>query len=423
MRAILIPISQDKWESKEMAVVVQQSKDSARKIRKGIDIRLERRRFLNACDRIEELALNYNGAKFLRLKDEDTQRVLDRLPRDEKAQFPFFEPNDVSEMLQDKSLTGLRGMIPAKGAIVAILEPFAAGSLSFQIRQVEKKKNIKSPEPDYSVCSIDIDKIDEESKRFHQQIRTAIDTGKPLGWIDIGGNEGGTGNIGLVRHEALITAIREYIYVKEQPTETVMVAKEKEIVDVEATKKRDSKFRSKLSSLLFGSKDPIMKKIEIKEPVMKILPIEPINIRFAYNDGSIGEKVPLFSLAPISPPKGLPVLKAALISNRHFELDHEIDMCLIRNSEIKRQEDVSIAEQEQLSYEIAQHALLEFLNRLDGLELHLYHTGLEPAVIGTYRSVLEILSKPGSNYRGKFAVIPKMFRGYNKGFQDLKKWC
>ena len=77
MKAILIPISSDNWESKEMMVVVQQANDSARKIRKRIDVRLERKRFSNACDRIEELALDYGGDNFLELEDDKTQLLLD----------------------------------------------------------------------------------------------------------------------------------------------------------------------------------------------------------------------------------------------------------------------------------------------------------------------------------------------------------
>ena len=64
----------------------------------------------------------------------------------------------------------------------------------------------------------------------------------------------------------------------------------------------------------------------------------------------------------------------------------------------------------------------ENLEKLNGLEFHLYQTGLEPAVIGTYRAILEILRKSDSKYRDKLIVIPKMFRGHKNGFQDLKAW-
>lgn len=417
MKAILIPLSPDNWESKEMMVVVQQAKDSARKIRKRIDVRLERKRFSNACNRIEELALNYGGDNYLELGDDKTQLLLDELPKDGDAQFPFFEPIEVKRILQKGFSTELENKITENSGIVAILEPFAVGNISFQTKQREKKKQLKPPEPDYSTSDVDLKKRDEENKRFHQQIRMAIETGKPLGWINIEGE----GNTGLDRHEAIITAIREYIYVKEQPTETVMVEVTKEVPDKEATRKRNSKWRYKILPFLIP-KTPIMKKIKVNEPKVTKLPIEPINIRFAYSDGSIGEEYPLFCLAPKEAPEGLPVIKAALISNRHFELDPEIDICLIRNSEISRREDASIAEQEQLSFEIACNFLRDCLNKSEGLELHLYHTGLEPAVIGTYRAILKILRKSDLKYRDKLIVIPKMFRGHKKGFQDLKAW-
>lgn len=417
MKSILIPISSDNWKSKEMTVVVQQAKDSARKIRKRIDVRLERTRFSNACDRIEELALDYGGDNFLELEDDKTQLLLDTLQRDGDTQFPFFEPIEVKQILQNGFSTKLKNKIPENSGIVALLEPFAAGNISFQTKQREKKKQLNPPEPDYSTSDVDFNTMGEENKRFHQQIRMAIETGKPLGWINI---EGG-GNIGLVRHEALITAIREYIYVKEQPTKTVMVEVTKEVPDKEATRKRNSKWGYKILPFLIP-KTPIMKKIKVNEPKVTKLPIEPINIRFAYSDGSIGEEYPLFCLAPKEAPEGLPVIKAALISNRHFELVPEIDMCIIRNSEISRREEASIAEQEQLSYNITDRFLRDYLKKSNGLELHIYHTGLEPVVIGTYRAILEVLRESDSKFRGKLIVIPKMFRGYKNSFQDLKAW-
>jgi hypothetical protein len=487
MKALLIPISPDNWESKEMMVVVQQAKNSARKIRKRIDVRLERKRFSNACNRIEELALNYGSDNYLELGDDKTQLLLDELPKDGDAQFLFFEPIEVKRILQNGFLTELENKITENSGIVAILEPFAVGNISFQTKQREKKKQLKPPEPDYSTSDFDLKKRDEENKRFHQQIRMAIETGKPLGWINIEGgylfsidaeklekdlNEGIIAqplaekfidvgyellelfirkkedrwiiidrektyiirkegkklniyeegeNTGLVRHEALITAIREYIYVKEQPTKTVMVEVTKEVPDEEATRRRNSKWWYKFLPFLIPKK-PIMKRIKVKEPRVTKLPIEPINIRFAYDDGSIGEKFPLFCLAPKRAPEGLPIIKAALISNRHFELDPEIDICIIRNSEISRREEASFAEQEQLSYNITDRFLRDYLKKSNGLELHLYHTGLEPAVIGTYRAILEILRESDLKFRGKLIVIPKMFRGYKRGFQDLKAW-
>lgn len=417
MKALLIPLSPDNWESKEMMVVVQQAKDSARKIRKGIDVRLERKRFSNACDRIEELALNYEDNNFLDLEDDKIQQLLDKLQRDGGTQFPFFEPIEVKQILQNGFSTELKNKIPSNGGIVAILEPFAKGNISFRTKRTKKIKKIKPLEPDYSASDVDLTQLDSLNSRFHYQIRTAIETGNPLGWINV---EGG-GDIGLVKHEALVTAIREYIYVKEQPTKIEMVKVTKEVPDEEATRKRNSKLRYRFLPFLIP-KNPIMKKIKVNEPKVIKLPIEPINIRFAYSDGSIGDEFPLFCLAPKKAPEGLPVINAALISNRHFELDPKIDVCIIRNSEISRREDASIAEQEQLSFEIAHRFLHEYLKKSIGLELHLYHTGLEPAVIGTYRAILEILRKSDSKYRDKLIVIPKMFRGHKNGFRDLKAW-
>lgn len=421
MRALFIPISPEDWQSKEMDVVVQQAKDSARKIRKGIDIRLERKRFSNACNRIEDLALKDGNNKYLKIDDAKGQLLLDKLPTDNNTRFPFFEPEDINVLLKNNILSELKGTIPPNNSIVAILQPSASGKISLKNNQNDNARNIKHPEPDYSVCDINLREIGEENKRFHQQIRAAIETGKPIGWINMEGESKGTKDAGLVRHEALITAIREYIYVKEQPRETIMVKATKEVIDEAATQRRDGKLLNKIASI-FGKKPPILKKIEIEQPKIIELPIEPIDIRFAYSDGSIGEKFPLFCLAPKEATKGLPIIRAALISSRHFDLDSSIDTCIIRNSEIGRREDASIAEQEQLSFEIAYNFLLECLNNSDGVELHLYHTGLEPAVIGTYRAILEMMQKSDQKYRDRLMVIPKMFRGSGYGYIDLKPW-
>jgi len=55
---------------------------------------------------------------------------------------------------------------------------------------------------------------------------------------------------------------------------------------------------------------------------------------------------------------------------------------------------------------------------MNGLELHLYHTGLEPAVIGVYRAIVESLRAPSN--RGRFVVIPKIFR--RGRYDSLKAW-
>lgn len=415
MKIILIPISQEVWNSQEMEIVRRQAKVSARRIRKGIDVRLERTRFTSACNRIEELAFKNNSDSVIEVEGENINRLSSVLPKDGDSQLPFIEPEGISKVFTSSGLQNLKKNLQPSGGVVILLEAFN-GKPNLFISQTKSIKSIlNTPTPDYSVCEVDIEKIKEEEKRFHEQIRNSIETGIPLGWVNIK-EEGKTG---LVRHEALIASIREYIYLKKQPQKTEMVQVIKSVPDEEATEKRNNKWYYKLFPFLKPHK-PVMKQIKVKEPKVIALPIIPINVQFAYEDGTIGDKFPLFGLLKDTKLIELQTIKAALISNRHFELDSEIDFCLIRNSEIRRGEEATMAEQEQLSFEIVYRFLNEFIEKNKGLELHLYHTGLEPAVIGTYKAVLTILLNP--KMRGKLKVIPKMFRGYQNGFQDLKVW-
>lgn len=373
MKIILIPISQEVWNSKEMEIVRRQAKVSVRKVRKGIDVRLERTRFTNACNRIEELAFKNNSDSVIEIEGENINRLFNVLPKDGNSQLPFIEPEDVSKVFKGSGLQNLKKNLQPSDGVVILVEAFNGKPNLFisQIKSIKSKLNTSTP--DYSVCEVDIETLKEEEKRFHEQIRNSIEIGIPLGWVNI--NE--EGKTGLVRHEALITSIREYIYLKKQ------------------------QWYYKLFPFL--------------KP-----PITPINVQFAYEDGTIGGDFPLFGLLKDIEPRGLPIIKVALISNRHFELDSEVDFCLIRNSEISRREEATMAEQEQLSFEIVYRFLNEFIEKNKGLELHLYHTGLEPAVIGTYKAILMVLLNP--KMRRKLKVIPKMFRGYQNGFQDLKAW-
>ena len=419
MKIILIPIAQDMWNSKEMEIVRRQAMVSARKIKKGIDIRLERTRFTSACNRIEELAFKNNSDSVIEIEGENINRLLNTLPKDGDSQLPFIEPEDVSKVFKGSGLQNLKKNLQSSCGVVILLEAFN-GKPNLFISQTKSIKSIlNTPTPDYSVCEVDIEKIKEKKKRFHEQIRNSIETGIPLGWVNINEEGKEEGKTGLVRHEALIASIREYIYLKKQPQKTEMVQVIKSVPDKEATEKRNNKWYYKLFPFLKPHK-PVMKQIKVKEPKVIALPIIPINVQFAYEDGTIGDNFPLFGLLKDTKLIELRTIKAALISNRHFELDSEIDFCLIRNSEIRRGKEATTAEQEQLSFEIVYRFLNEFIEKNKGLELHLYHTGLEPAVIGTYKAILTILLNP--KMRGKLKVIPKMFRGYQKGFQDLKAW-
>jgi len=413
MKMILIPTSKKVWDSKDMEIVRRQAIVSARRISKGIDIRLERVRFTNACNRIQDLALLYSTDNILQV--ENSKGFFKKPPAQDDFQLPFIEPNDIKNILSHEAMQGFHPKLKPSDGIVLFVEAFTGNQNAFKREEEAPKKTPPQHEPDYSNCEFDETKLSDENKRFHKQIRNSIATGVPLGWININGS----GKSGLVRHEAIVSAIREYLYVNEHPTKKELIWVTKSVPDKEATERRNSKWFYRILPLLIP-KESVMKDIKIQEPRITQLPIIPNYVRFAYEDGSLGTEIPLFGLLKIDEPMRLPIIKASLISGRHFELDAEVDICLIRNAEISRREEATIAEQEQLSFDIASKFLTDYFEKNDKLELHLYHTGLEPAVIGTYRAILNSLIN--SEIRGKFKVIPKMFRGYKNGFENLKSW-
>jgi hypothetical protein len=114
----------------------------------------------------------------------------------------------------------------------------------------------------------------------------------------------------------------------------------------------------------------------------------PFCIRFIYKDGTIGGSVRLRELPTCAPRQFGVRINAAVESCRHFDLDSRIDIYVLRNSDVARRDDARIADQEALAYGHARQLLSELCGTA-GLHLHLFHTGLEPAVIGCYRAVID----------------------------------
>ena len=178
MKITLIPVSQEVWNSKEMVIVIQQAKVSARRIQKGIDIRLERTRFTNACNRIEELALQRSGDyNIVETEGENIDRFLDNLPGSGSLQFPFIEAEDILRVLSISNIKSLKKKLQSFGGIVLHVDAFNGKPCSFNHQTKTLKKKQSTSSPDYSVCEVDINKLEEECKRFHEQIRISIETG------------------------------------------------------------------------------------------------------------------------------------------------------------------------------------------------------------------------------------------------------
>ena len=123
----------------------------------------------------------------------------------------------------------------------------------------------------------------------------------------------------------------------------------------------------------------------------------PTSVPVEYRDGS--KSAHPFML------RSLPLLEAfaeadleirfALLSIRHTEMDHSVDGAWLRNTEISRPRPAG--QTDDLVYEISR-TQFDVLTQGDrSVRIHLYQTGLEPAVVGFYKALTDhLLHRPGS---------------------------
>lgn len=150
---------------------------------------------------------------------------------------------------------------------------------------------------------------------------------------------------------------------------------------------------------------------------------KPTYIQVIYTDGSQGEDFPLQCL-PQHEIKELdrlsmfPPLRASLLSMRHLEMDDKVDISWFRNREVSKAR--AFSETDQFCYSETKRQLDE-TRKIDAFVLHLYQTGLQPAIIGFYRALIEELL-----HRAKqsptLMVIPFYFRG-KSGYKQGKSWA
>jgi hypothetical protein len=113
----------------------------------------------------------------------------------------------------------------------------------------------------------------------------------------------------------------------------------------------------------------------------------PVSARVVYQDGSEALPFPLRCLTLQQQAPREHVLRLALISMRHNEMDDAVDGCVLRNRVISRVRPA--AETDHLAYSMARQRL-QALARKD-ITIELFQTGFQPAVIGFYRALVEQL--------------------------------
>lgn len=138
-----------------------------------------------------------------------------------------------------------------------------------------------------------------------------------------------------------------------------------------------------------------------------------VDVPVEYRDGSRAtHPFPLRALVlrDFLPPPSLH-LRFALLSIRHAELDAVVDGAWLRNAEVSRPRPA--AETDDLVYDISRRQLDHLTRGQHHVRLNLYQTGLETAVIGFYRAVVDhLLLHPRS-----ISVQPLYFQNHhrNKG--------
>jgi hypothetical protein len=124
--------------------------------------------------------------------------------------------------------------------------------------------------------------------------------------------------------------------------------------------------------------------------------------RVMYRDGSEGPPLRLGAVElGDRVPEQWPLLRFAMMSMRHNEIDPDVDGAWFRNRLLSRS--TTEGQTDELAYELS----LRRLDRLlDGgpVAIELHQTGLQAAVMGFYRAVADVLfDRPGA-----FAVRPKL---------------
>jgi hypothetical protein len=395
----LIEVPKEVWQEPALRFSVEDALSAASWITKRIDLRLGRIRFQTKCQVIERIAIqDPRNKKIAEFDGAESEELLEVLRSEQGITLPFVQPENMPEFLEK-----LRGKIKStsarviSGGIVVVVSPYEKSVAEPEVKLIEKPVMTQVP-VDFQF-PIDPENIDysryrqrkeDEITRFHIQIQEALRNSQPLA-------------VSYLPHELFPEVMRDYIYYTTY------------------TEYREEPF------LVFGKR---RKGYERREPS------EPVWLRISYQDGTEGEPFLLFSLSEperITRPENLYVMKIGSVSMRHVNLDLITEGYLMRNVATKRKGRESAAAQEDYAFRTTWHFLTNFVDLIQhkrveeitqevrfkflwnwlkeirekayaGLELHIFQTGLEPAVVGMYRAVVEFLQQR----RGELIVVPRL---------------
>lgn len=369
MKLSVIPLPEEEWNNPLVAQAVEDIMICCRRISKKVGLATERRRFAKASDLIETVALDHmrkRNVNHLELNSEEAITLMNGLESIYSTCTPsFIHPDRIDEFLNRVKLEKIAYLHRKRAGLVIILSPFenvpASSPLPIKPHKNESDNQIQPVSKDAFLNDNDCCSNVELIKTIQEKILEAINTERPF-------------NASAYGHESITETLRTAIYAIQSPT---------------ISQRFFARILSKSSRAVF--------------------------LRISYDDGSAGGLFPLFSLKKLEiRPKCSVIIKLGLMSIRHSEsLDVITDGYLIRNSEMNWQD--SYGEQEWFAHQQMMKLVDSLLEIEHSVEIHLYHTGLQPAVVGVYRAVVDQLK----NHRGRVIVVPYFARG-GDGFTEVR---
>lgn len=149
----------------------------------------------------------------------------------------------------------------------------------------------------------------------------------------------------------------------------------------------------------------------------------PVEVGVVYSDGSQANPIRLGCLSARSDEaseimRDAPVVRAALMSMRHPEMDREVDFAWFRNQDVSKSR--TFAETDTYCYTHSVEQLRQAA-QVGRIRLNLYQTGLQPAVIGFYRALIEHLAAHAQE-SPTILVIPHYFEPQSRDYVAGEPW-
>jgi len=376
MKLYVVPIAKTLWDSREFQILSEQFYSSLRRISKGNDLQLERNRYFNSTYSLIDVCLKNATNRVIPFPEKYNSVLVSNMPEYFGKKIPIVDPKHQPKFIKLFQSFNFVEKLKHEHGFFILQDSFGKSTDDFTDTAANTllKPKLVAEQFHFSVNYNSLVDFNNSEIDYLKYILECVRQQIPIGWLNFQSNA----QHSLARHETLTKILREVT-----------------------------------------SKDFLNRIENPNEAFQAALKSSKIKIQFAYEDGSIGNEIPLFSLEELKISQGFEVFKVSLISSRHYELDNLVDCSLIRNSELSIRDGFSFSDQEQYCYEKTIAFISEFLSNERQIELHLFHTGLETGIIGVYSAIVDLLRKP--TIRQRLKVVPQIFKGKDK-YIKLKSW-